>query len=280
VADVWEAPVSRNTYEWQWLSFAAECRPEAVPRPIAHDPKAGLLAMSYLPPEHYPSWKAQLMDGTVLPSVASHVGSALAAFHQISAKRHDLAQIFDSLTNFCALRIDPYFLATGERHPDLAERLQALAARTCGTFLALVHGDVSPKNILVGPCGPVFLDAECAWYGDPAFDLAFCLNHLLLKTLIRRDCAPLLVQSFAYLAEAYFDQVDFEPRVSLETRVAELLPALMLARVDGKSPVEYLSGKTREQDLVRRVARSLLSAPLTKLTSVASAWLTGISVLS
>ncbi len=61
-----------------------------------------------------------------------------------------------------------------------------LSAGTLAAKIALVHGDVSPKKVPAGPRGPVFLDAECAWYGDPAFDLAFCLNHLLLKCLWNR----------------------------------------------------------------------------------------------
>ena len=74
-------------------------------------------------------------------------------------------------------------MATARAHPGLRGILHGLVRTTAATKRALVHGDVSPKNILVGPSGPVFLDAECAWYGDPAFDLAFCLNHLLLKCL-------------------------------------------------------------------------------------------------
>ena len=85
---------------------------------------------------------------------------------------------------FHDIRLEPYLVATAGGHPDRADGAAAAGARSRPRpGAALVHGDVSPKNILVGPAGPVFLDAECAWYGDPAFDLAFCLNHLLLKCL-------------------------------------------------------------------------------------------------
>ena len=73
---------------------------------------------------------------------------------------------------------------TGRRNPGVAELLEALAVRTMSTKIALVHGDVSPKNILLGHDGPVRLDAECAWFGEPAFDVAFCLCHLLLKRTV------------------------------------------------------------------------------------------------
>jgi aminoglycoside phosphotransferase (APT) family kinase protein len=272
VADDWQAPVSRNAYEWRWLCFAAAQQPHAVPRPLAHDEQAGLFAMSFLDPAEYPVWKAQLLSGVVAPAVATQVGAVLARLHAASSNRPDLARQFDSLENFHALRLEPYLLVTAARHPDLAERLQALAQRTAATAMALVHGDVSPKNILIGPQGPVLLDAECAWYGDPAFDLAFCLNHLLLKSLVRSDCTGALLQSFTQLTESYFRLAGFEARARLEARVAELLPALMLARVDGKSPVEYLTGKTREQDLLRQVARSLLKSPVAHLTTIVAIW--------
>jgi aminoglycoside phosphotransferase (APT) family kinase protein len=277
VAADWRAPVSRNAFEWQWLCFAAKHEPLAVPRPIAHDAARGLFAMSFLAADTYPVWKAQLLEGVVIPHVAAQVGALLGRLHNASANRLDVAKNFDSLSNFHDLRIEPYLLATATRHPDLADRLHLLAARTTRRALALVHGDVSPKNILIGPNGPVLLDAECAWYGDPAFDLAFCLNHLLLKSLLRPDCLADLLESFSQLSNAYFAQSSFEPRAQLERRTAELLPALMLARVDGKSPVEYLVGKNAEGEQVRRVARSLLEGPVSRLHLIQQSWAEGFS---
>jgi 5-methylthioribose kinase len=233
VRDVWEAPVSRNAFEWSWLVFAARNEPAAVPRPLAHDASAGLFAMEFLPPGRYPVWKAKLMDGDVDPAFAGAVGALLGRLHQASAGRPDLRREFDSLANFRARRLEPYLLATAARHPDVAAWLTELSDRTAGAAIALVHGDVSPKNILVGPVGPVMLDAECAWFGDPAFDIAFCLNHLLLKKLVRPERADALHRSFDGFAEAYFRKARFEPRSSLEERAAHLLPGLMLARIDG-----------------------------------------------
>jgi aminoglycoside phosphotransferase (APT) family kinase protein len=162
-------------------------------------------------------------------------------------------------------------LATAARHPSLSGRLLQLAVRTAGNHRAQVHGDVSPKNILVGPAGPVLLDAECAWYGDPAFDLAFCLNHLLLKCLVRPEAKQALLESFDILGREYLLHVDWEPIESLEARAAELLPALMLARVDGKSPVEYLTD-SGQKALVRGAAGALIEQPVGQLEAVAHAW--------
>lgn len=271
VAADWEAPVSRNAYEWAWMRFASRHRPDSVPELLAHDPEAGLFAMAYLPTEHYPVWKARLLAGEVERATAAAVGEVLGALHAASAGDAALAAEFATDDTFHALRIEPYLLATAAAHPGLAGILHSLADRTAGTHLALVHGDVSPKNILVGASGPVLLDAECAWYGDPAFDLAFCVNHLLLKSLVVPGRRAELLRSARVLAEEYLRHVDWEPRLTLETRAASLLPALLLARVDGKSPVEYLTDD-RHRLFVRTVASSLLRAPAPTVAGVLDAW--------
>jgi Ser/Thr protein kinase RdoA (MazF antagonist) len=227
--------------------------------------------MAYLSPRDHPVWKQQLLDGQVDLATAAAVGRVLATLHLASSRDATVERSFDTGANFHALRLDPYLLATARVHPALAPALEALVERTAGTRLALVHGDVSPKNILVGPNGPVFLDAECAWYGDPAFDVAFCLNHLLLKCLVRPDERQSLRRSFEAFVDAYFAQAGFEPRIALESRAASLLPGLLLARVDGKSPVEYLRAE-RDRELVRRAAAPMVLRPPAVLAEVLGRW--------
>jgi Ser/Thr protein kinase RdoA (MazF antagonist) len=266
----WQAPISRNAYEWSWLQFAAAHCPDNVPRPVAHDPGAGLFAMAFLAPDRYPVWKQQLLAGHVDESTAAALGLVLGRLHAASAGRAYLAARFDSGANFDALRLDPYLAAAAVRHPAAAPALARLIERTRAARIALVHGDVSPKNVLVGPDGPVLLDAECAWYGDPAFDIAFCVNHLLLKQLVVRRRSAELVASAAAFVAAHARQVDWEPAAELERRAASLLPALLLARVDGKSPVEYLTSEPQRR-AVRTVALALLAQPVATLAAVSAA---------
>ena len=267
----WRAPVSRNLYEWRWFETVRALLPEAVPIPLAADHDLGVFAMGYLDAASHPVWKAQLLRGVVDVEVARAVGDRLGRIHAATARRPEIAERFPTDEIFHALRPEPYLLATAERHPAAAQALRGLAERTESLHLALVHGDVSPKNILAGPAGPVFLDAETAWYGDPAFDLAFCLNHLLLKRLVVPAADGDLVESFAALAEAYLASVTWEPRAEVEARAASLLPGLFLARVDGKSPVEYLTADA-DKDRVRACALPLLARPPARLEAVSRAW--------
>jgi aminoglycoside phosphotransferase (APT) family kinase protein len=256
VGDDWHAPVTRNAVEYAWLTFAARHRPGNAPRLLAHDPEAGFFAMEFLP---HPVWKGELMAGRVDPAVAGAVGDVLGELHRISTREPGLATEFATDANFATLRLVPYFDTTARRHPQLADRLTALSERTAATHLALVHGDVSPKNIMVGPTGPVFLDAECAWFGDPAFDVAFCLTHLSLKMLVRPDRADRLRAAAGALLDAHAAHVRWEPAEAFDHRVATLLPAVLLARVDGGSPVEYLTETSRA--VVREVATGMLLEP-------------------
>ena len=271
VSAEWHAPVSRSDYEWRWLSFVKGCLPDAVPTPLAQDPASGLFAMSFLDPGLHPVWKAQLLRGEVVADTAAAVGFIVGRIHSASTRDIGVLGQFDSDANFHALRLDPYLVATAAKHPEVARQLHQLVDRTASTKHALVHGDISPKNILVGPQGPVILDAECAWFGDPAFDLAFCLNHLLLKCLPQPGNGAALRTSFDRLSVAYLNQVTWEPYADLEARAAALLPALLLARVDGKAPVEYV---TREDDrnAVRDFACALIRTRATRLSDVADRW--------
>ena len=137
-----------------------------------------------------------------------------------------------------------------------------------------MHGDFSPKNILIGPEGPVILDAECAWYGDPAFDLAFVLTHLLLKGIWRPPQRMRYLECFRALVEAYSDYVVWEAPDAVDARTAALLPGLLLGRIDGKSPAEYVTEAT-DKDHIRAFARAWLHHPGSCLAQIAAAWAEG-----
>ena len=276
VAADWRAPVERSNYECKWIETVGRIEPTAVPRILGHDADAGLFVMEYLEPAQHPVWKHQLRDGIAEIETASSVGRILALIHATTAGDTEVATAFDTTYIFFPIRLEPYLLATARAHPDRQAAFENLVATTKANRKALVHGDVSPKNILVGPSGPIFLDAEGAWYGDPAFDAAFCLNHLLLKCLWNPDAAERFLACFDALAASYIGGCTWESRDQLEARVAHLLPGLFLARVDGKSPAEYITDEN-DRNKIRRTARMLLVAPVDRLSHVRAAWANELS---
>jgi aminoglycoside phosphotransferase (APT) family kinase protein len=271
VAAVWEAPTERSHYEVEWLRTARPLVGDAVPQVLFEDRATHLLVMNFYDPATHSVWKSNLAAGHVEPGFAAQVGAMLGRLHSGTAGQTAIAARFQNTELFEDLRLAPYLRHAALAHPDLAGRLVSLANRTAAARVALVHGDVSPKNILCGPAGPVLLDAECAWYGDPAFDLAFCSTHLLLKCVWKPAHLGSYLASLAALHQAYFASVDWEPVADLDARAAELTAAILLARVDGKSPVEYLQTES-DRGFVRATARELISNTPTTLAELASAW--------
>jgi 5-methylthioribose kinase len=271
VAQDWQAPVERSAYEAQWMVTARAFAPHAVPNVLGYDEEARLMALDWYDPVQFKLWKADLHAGCVDRRVAVDVGRALVHIHAGTADDMAVARAFPTDAIFQAIRLEPYLIGASRVHPELRARLEWLAAATAATKRALVHGDVSPKNILVGPEGPMFLDAECAWYGDPAFDLAFCLNHLLLKCLWTPAAQDKFQMAFDALSASYLTGVTWEKREEIERRTAHLLPGLFLARIDGKSPVEYIT-RERDQDHVRLIARLFLLKPTDHLAEICGMW--------
>ncbi len=269
VAAEWTAPTERNRYEVRWMQAAARIVPGAVPRILGVFP--GFFVMEHLDPAQYRNWKEELLAGHVDPGLAAEVGRILAAIHAATAHDPAMAREFATDHIFSRIRLEPYFGAAALRHPQIAAQLDDLSRQTLGRRIALVHGDVSPKNILAGPAGPVLLDAECAWYGDPAFDIAFCLNHLLLKCLRLPAARSHYLEAFAALWSAYEAGIAWELPEALALRAGRLLAAMMLARVDGKSPLEYLTQDWQRQTVRAFAVPRIAAAPQSPL-ALRQAW--------
>lgn len=251
----WHAPIERGQSEVRWLRRARAVNTSIVPEVLAELPGYGF-AMRFLPGA--PVWKDELIAGRVDAAFAAAVGRSLAAVHSATANSAADRDAFATDAMFRALRIDPFLLYVAQKDAEVASALYALADDLASRKLALVHGDVSPKNILVGADGPVFLDAECAVYGDPAFDLAFCTTHLLLKALWLGDAR--LTEAATALVAAYRAGIDWEGADEMYHRAGKLTAALLLARVEGKSPAPYLTD-LEQRRIVRDQARARLLAP-------------------
>ena len=164
-----------------------------------------------------------------------------------------LAETFADRQDFIALCVDPYLRVTAERRPHLAAAINRHTERMLSVRDCLVHGDYSPKNLLVEPSAPdavVLLDHEVCHWGDPSFDTAFCLTHLHLKACTFADRAADFLDLAAEFWTSYAD-------ATLEADTVGMLGCLLAARVDGKSPAEYLTTEALRQR-VRRLAETIL----------------------
>jgi len=272
VEDVWECDPRRSENEYRAIEYVARIMPDAVPRLIGSNPREHFLVMEYLE-EPFCNWKEQLMAGRVEPQTAWRAGKLLATLHDGTWHDRSAADRFETTDDFFALRLDPYLRTTASRHADLGAEFAAEAERLVQTRLALVHGDFSSKNLMVAPDRLVILDWEVAWYGDPAFDAAFLLNLLYLKSLRLPPHADLLIQSAQRFRSAYQQNLTHYDD-DLDARICRLMLMLMLARVDGKSPAEYLVGNDWEtqRGMVRRFVREMLQRRVTRFDTVDAEW--------
>ena len=263
VEEKWFANTRRNLAEYGWLQLVSAVEPGSVPELLGCSIEAGGFVMEFIEGDEVTLWKSSLLAGQVSRTEAAAAGGTLGTIHSATARPEVLNQ-FQNQQDFHALRLEPYLLFTATRHPSLGNRLNGLVEMLNTHERVVVHGDVSPKNIIFRKGVPIFLDAECATAGDPCFDIAFCLNHLILKALHLPRWREELFTCVAEFWSAYRQKVDWEEPAELEQRVCRLLPAFMLARVDGKSPVEYLDGE--EQQKVRKISIPLIEKPERSVT--------------
>ena len=253
VAEEWHAGRERALIEAVALDFARRTLPESIPSLVDRDTIRYALTMTAAP-RHWRSWKELLLAGRVDLQLGAHLGTLLGTLQAASRRDPDLLQSLGDLCLFEQLRIDPYHRAIARRHPDLAAPIQdvieqLLEPETC----SFVHGDFSPKNVLVGDEGSWLIDFEVAHAGNPLFDLAFMTSHLLLKAVHRSQDAGRLRGVASAFLDAYCSSG--APKFgSLD--LARQVGCLVLARVDGKSPVEYLDPRGR--DSARALGRRLI----------------------
>lgn len=249
----WICPLERVAKETRCLDvLARSLEPGTVPDVLDFDPDRFVLAMTCAE-DGSRSWKDDLLRGTLDPNVARAAGTLLRRIHDTVTLDVDEIAVLHDPAMLVPLRIDPYYRRAAAKNPAVASKVLAAAARLTREPRALVLGDFVPKNILVRPDGTLtIIDFEVAHLGDPAYDVASCLNHLLLKAIAFRD----LRTGLTGLARVFWNAYGGEEAAVDEPGTLLQLGALHLARVDGLSPVEYLDDASRAT--ARAVAHAVL----------------------
>ncbi len=237
VAAEWFSDPARSDIEVAAIRAAAELiGPCNVPQILWAKPDEHTFAMR-LVDRRLSNWKTQLLAGRIDVRTAARAGELLGQLHTRSAPRNDIRRRFEDTTYFEELRIEPFFHRVAAKSGELGGQIRSIAAGMQSRRSALVHGDYSPKNLLADGRDIVVLDFEVAHWGDPRFDVGFCLSHLLLKTQRREAIKTQMLSAINHFVSAYKAT---GPAI-VDQHLEEIVGCLMLARLDGASPVDYLS---------------------------------------
>ena len=247
--------IFRESAAMNWLT--GRIRGGRVPRVLFEDRQNYIIAMESASVDAT-MWKTRLFQGEFDPTQAQAAGTLLGSIIAASWGNPEAESLFGDQTVFDQLRIDPYYRFTASQVPESSGYISALVQKSAQRRFSLVHGDWSPKNLLCGRDGMWAIDWEVVHFGDPAYDVGFLLNHLLLKSIAMTTFGPQL----AALASAFLGALRVQLPIDgkwVADAGFEHLPALMLARVEGKSPAEYLTTPMRGE--ARRKALALMRNP-------------------
>ena len=255
VQEEWLCDVRRNLVERDAMRLLAGILPPGtVPGLKLTDEHNFTLVMEAAHPESR-LWKSDLLGGVIDADVAQRAGKLLGTIHRCTAGDVGIRRRFTTEL-LSQLRVDPYYMTTAKRHPSHAHHFERAVRRLLSSRRALVHGDYVPKNILVTPQGSLtVVDYEIVHYGEPAYDVATLTNHLLLKAHAASEHALAIGSAVKAFLQAYGDEAGTVTPAAGDVLLQ--LGCLMLARVDGKSPVEYLTRDETKQQ-VRAAALGIL----------------------
>ena len=249
----WFSPperVHREALGLRWLELIAP--PETTTPLVFEDFDHHLIAMAAVPKPHR-NWKTMLLAGDLHQEHVAQFARLLGTIHQVSNERLDeLRPVFGDRGYFESLRLEPYYGYTATQVPAATGFIETLIDETRSHAETIVHGDYSPKNILVHDDRLILLDHEVIHIGDPGFDLGFSMTHLLSKA----HHIPARRADFAKATIAYWQT--YAATIGngawtddLEARAVRHTLGCLLGRVRGRSTLEYLDdAECERQELV------------------------------
>jgi 5-methylthioribose kinase len=264
----WFSNPLRIHREARGLEWLQELAPAGAITPLLFEDRSHhLIGMAAVPEPHY-NWKRALLAGEVNLDYLRQFADLLGAIHRESLRhRAAIAEVFDDRSFFESLRIEPYYRYSAEQLPETRAFFDELIAETFETRLTIVHGDYSPKNILVHEGKLVLLDHEVIHFGDPAFDVGFSLTHLLSKAHHILEHRIEFLQAAHLYTKHYLEHLDgLEWRDRMEGRAVRHTIGCLLARVAGRSPLEYLTREERVRQ--REITRIFIQKPPRRLSNL------------
>ena len=251
----WFSAPERIHREAAGLRWLGQIIPGQVPQFVFADEKQHILGMSAVPQPHQ-NWKSALLDGRASVEKARDFGHLLASIHIAIDRIPALKDEFADRRFFEELRLEPYYSYSASQVPQARAFLEQLIQDTRNRRLALVHGDYSPKNVLISQGKLILLDFEVIHFGDPAFDIGFSFAHFLAKAYYLPEARNAFLQMARAYWMSYCQSLTPQMRANVVDQAARHTLACVLARMAGRSPLEYLD--QRQRNTLQRIALELI----------------------
>jgi tRNA A-37 threonylcarbamoyl transferase component Bud32 len=269
VKENWECDPGRMLMEHRALEVYARITPENVPRPVFYDMDNHIMVREAAP-EDCSNWKEDLLSGRLDFQIARKTTQALVRVHNMAASDEEIRGAFRDNKVFYDLRVNPYIeWVVAEKYPELKKKAAPVIDMLMNKKITLVHGDYSPKNILVSGRNIFILDMEVAHTGHPAFDLAFFFTMFVCKSVKNKLWADSYLNMLAYMYDLYFQEVTCMNPDTLRRDTLITLAFIILARVDGKSPAEYITSED-DKNLIRQFSCNEINRPSSSLAEMIS----------
>ncbi len=261
VKEDWFSDPSRIHHEAEGLRLLLEVAPDGMIVPLIFEDQAFQLLGMIAVGNPHTNWKQDLLEGNIDSEIVTQFGRCLGQIHsKFDVATYPTDGLLHRQVFFESLRLEPYYLFAASRVPVASTFFQALVDETRGFKLTLVHGDYSPKNVLVKSGRMILLDHEVIHIGDPAFDVGFSMTHLLAKAIHVAGCKTAFGEAAQLYWMTYREAIQHVPWLEgLEARAVKHTLACLLARVAGRSPLEYLTQNEKAKQL--DAVRHLIDAP-------------------
>ena len=263
----WIANTNRIKFEYLWLKHCQNILKRNIPNTYEFNNKKKYIVMEYLKTSEYKTLKQLYFKKIININTIRLISKHLYKIHS-SSSNYKTKKIFEgNYKNFYDLRLDPYFNEVGRVYPKYKEYIKKINENYIKNSSTLVHGDFSPKNILVDKNKIIYLDAECCNFGDPVFDLVFFTNHLLIKSIFFKDKSQEFIKLYVSFYKEYLSNLSTKNFNSYIDRIIKMTPIMLLSRIDGKSPVEYID-RENIKNIIRKKSFLLLDSKINSLSDI------------
>ena len=263
----WIANTNRIKFEYLWLKHCQNILKRNIPNTYEFNDKKKYIVMEYLKTSQYKTLKQLYFKRIININTIKLISKHLYKIHSNSSNYKTKKTFEGNYKNFYDLRLDPYFNEVGRVYPKYKEYIKKINENYIKNSSTLVHGDFSPKNILVDKNKIIYLDAECCNFGDPVFDLVFFTNHLLIKSIFLRDKSQEFIKLYLSFYKEYLSNLSTKNFNSYIDRIIKMTPIMLLSRIDGKSPVEYII-KENIKNIIRKKSFLLLDGKINSLNDI------------